>query len=364
MLQPPLDVRKYGHANIFRVNCGELRSCDNPVVSKSACNMASEQMDRMEVGRAMDVLRFVHISLGGSEDDDLEDYYLHSSPESEENENAENSTYNHNGEEELNKHLGAAAGKHAAGHYTQFLDEDEERGEGDDGIIASKDMLDQEVDEYQSQHEDIDDEDYHINMRDPSVLVHARDIANAIRIAFRAPILPAEDSPNQTSMQSIITRRHRDAIDAFSLFSEQIDMWAKKSSVSINQHHGVRIVATSTCLHLSTPAKMGGRKYKFAYRIRVENVQNEKKENNVVQLLGRTWNIYECRQTDASLLNKLLKKDDSRITLDDASEERGSIDVRTLVQNVHEPKTGAVGHFPVIRHGEVRVVCSFTFYLC
>jgi hypothetical protein len=41
--------------------------------------------------------------------------------------------------------------------------------------------------------------------------------------------------------------------------------------------------------------------------------------------------------------------EDSRSSM----ELEDNIQVRTLVSTVNEPKTGAVGHFPVIRSGEV-----------
>jgi hypothetical protein len=315
-------------------------------------------MNKTQVGRAMDVLRFVHMSLGGKDDDDLEDYYLKLSTLDKTvaaELDGSGDANNDHGKGDLDKNLGAAAGRHAEGHYTQFLDEDEERGEGQP-TTDSKDISDEELEEYQSQHEEL--EDNYVNPQDPSILAHCSDIANAIRIAFRAPIAPApESSSDDTTMQSIITRRHRDAIDASSLLAEQIYAWDRKSSISVNNQHGVRIVATSSCLQLSNmggSVRVGGKKYKFAYRIRVENTNND--NNKVVQLLGRTWNIYECRHTNASLLTKLLEEG----SLPSGDEEEGEedISIRTLVQNVHEPKTGAVGHFPVIRPGEVSVVCD------
>jgi hypothetical protein len=83
----------------------------------------------------------------------------------------------------------------------------------------------------------------------------------------------------------------------------------------------------------------------------VENINDAEDNNTAVQLLGRAWNIYECRTTNASLLTKLLEE--GSLPPGD-SDEQEDIQVRTLVQNVHEPKTGAVGHFPVICPGEVR----------
>ena len=312
LLQPPLDVRKYGHADIWQVRSGATSRGDQS----------------SQVGRAMDVLKFVHTALGGNEEDDLEEYYL-KSPDEEKESN----------EQGLGGG-GAAAGRHSEGHYTHFLDEDDERGEGTSRQDEHDDLAQEEL-----------QEDY-VSQCDRSVLVHCKDLINAVRIAFRAPVLPSSDQPEIG--QSILTRRHRDAIDAYSLFTEQIHMWANKSSICVNKEHGVRIVATSSYLQYSTSGvRVGGKKYKFAYRIRVENLNDASKENKALQLLGRTWNIYEARQTNASSLTMLLEEDSRP-----PNGEQEEIQIRTLVQRVHEPKTGAVGHFPVIRPGEVRVESS------
>jgi hypothetical protein len=376
LLQPPLDIRKYGHAQIFQVCRGEVGSPALEVkdessgtllslqssTKKTSYNKALKSMNKQEVGRAMDVLRFVNTSLGGDSDDDLEDYYLGGnssadSPEAQEDGHQEQKEINEFGQDDLNQALsaaGAAAGRHSEGHYTQFLDMDEERGEenGKDKMVAkeSEDSDDDEKDEYDSSDEDS-------NPHDQSVLVHAKDLQNAVRIAFRAPLLPPSNIQQQESIHSIITRRHRDAIDASSLLSDQIRTWGDKSSIFVDRKNGVRIVATSSTMHLSNPGGMrGGKKYKFSYRIRVENISDDKKESRAIQLLGRTWNIYECRQTNASLLTQLLE--DGKLPRENVGneEQTENIQVRTLVQNVNEPKTGAVGHFPVIRPGEVRFV--------
>lgn len=400
LLQPSLDIRKYGHANIFKyghanmlqVKQGELHSDVRANVNESSSshygNTAVKSMEREEMIRAMDVLRFVHTSLGGNDDDDLEDYYLKevvlgqettcTSDDTSNNNNPdmnENNGDDENGKDEVEKNrVGAAAGKHAEGHYTQFLDADLERGEGPD--LDFHELSKDELDDYQSQHEELHDEHNEDHApRDPSVLVQTNDIANAIRIAFRAPLLPSPDDDNGNShhendtTQSIITRRHRDAIDASSLLSEQLHSWRSKSSICINEEYGVRIVATSSNFQLPSGGggvRLGREKYKFAYRIRVENVNEGTDDEDggdakAVQLLGRTWNIYESRQTNGSLLSKLLedgKHYNSQSTLNGTTagdDEKDDIQVRTLVQKLHEPKTGAVGHFPVIRPGEVRM---------
>ncbi|KAL3785613.1 hypothetical protein HJC23_004761 [Cyclotella cryptica] len=374
LLQPPLDVRKYGHAHIFQVRRGELDSTIaesdddsseaslnfQPSKKNSFVNTALKSTRKEEVGRAMDVLRFVNTSLGGDSDDDLEDYYLGGSssaycPDTKEEGREEENEMNQFGQDDLNKALSAtgdAAGRHSEGHYTQFLDEDEERGEEGETDIGSDDEKDEFDSSQHSDDDEKDDEDP--NPCDPSVLVQAKDLRNAVRIAFRAPLKPPSNAQQQESIYSIITRRHRDAIDASSLLSEQIQTWGDKSSIFVDRKKGVRIVATSSAMHLSNPGGIrGGKKYKFAYRIRVENINDDKNKSRAVQLLGRTWNIYECRQTKASLLAKLLEDGKLPHKEDGNDEQQKDIQVRTLVQNVNEPKTGAVGHFPVIRPGEV-----------
>ena len=333
LLQPPMDPRKYGFAKIAKARRGCLPKA-NKTDSKTHGN---------DVGMAMEVLRFVHMSLGGDATDDLTHYYLgHDDPSS----------------------SGIAAGRHSEGHYTQFLDEDEERGEDLSGTYG--DVFEEDADAEED--EDKDDLEF-----DESFLASTSDLTNAVRIAFRAPLVPPTPSNEETwPRQSIIQRRHRDAIDVSNLLSEQLRMWSGKSSISVDLDRGVRVVATSSCLMRSSVG-VGGtgvdkQSYKFAYRIRVENIADlvdAKKqppnddsgespvERRAVQLLGRTWRISECKQKNeqpSSVLQRLLE--DGALTKENNQEDEAE-EEHIEVQVVNEPRTGAVGHLPVLGPGEV-----------
>lgn len=89
-----------------------------------------------------------------------------------------------------------------------------------------------------------------------------------------------------------------------------------------HQHH-VRVVATSCCVGKSL-FQDNSYKYRFAYRIRIENIASTDGSGAAVQLLGRTWVI----------------------------QETGGETIR-----VHAPQGGAVGKFPVLEPGQ-----SFLYY--
>ena len=372
LLQPRMDKRRYGHAKIVQARRGEV-SLSGGTHNKAACGMSKES-----VGMAMEVLKFVHMNLGGDGDDDLEYYYLGSSDDSE-GETAASTD---------DSSTGAVMGGHSEGHYTQFVDVDEERGEGNDNVTDV---------EWDSDEDEDNDQGIHDAEVDESVLVTSKDIQNAIKIAFRAPLVSASPSKEEVQpLSTIIGRRHRDAINASMQLSEQLNMWANKSSVSTDWEHGVRVVATSSLM--MGPSSTGG-KYRFAYRIRVENIfdviADAKKwqaagdsehanaaldEHRAVQLLGRTWNISERGAGQASsVLQRLLEE--GVITDEENAHEQGG-DLR-VVQSVNEPRTGAgelglflhiivtmwylsyvlcaylgfiVGHLPVLGPGEVSSV--------
>ena len=329
LLQPPMDPRKYGFAKIAKVRHGQSLQTNG---------------DNNDVGMAMEVLKFVHVSLGGSADDDLHHYYL----------GATNKRENNNDPASVD----IAAGRHSEGHYTQFLDESEDNGDdltGTYGDISVNDNTDA------NEGEDEDELEF-----DESILVTTKDLMNAVRIAFRAPLLSSTPTDDETMPeQSIIQRRHRDAIDVSNLLSDQLRMWSGKSSVAVDKDHSVRVVATSACLMRSSTGvgvsgQLDKQSYKFAYRIRVENIADilDKKpdsgetsddlavEHRAMQLLGRSWRIFERRpmNQNPSLLQALMDKNNNG---SDGKEE-----VRE-VQVVDEPRTGAVGHLPVLGPGEV-----------
>ena len=90
-------------------------------------------------------------------------------------------------------------------------------------------------------------------------------------------------------------------IGAIQILQEQRTLWSH-SSVATTQ--GVRVTATSRCIGVSSPASMMPpsadtsmfeTKYRFAYRIRVENVSNDEH----VQLLGRYWHIQDTDESGA-----------------------------------------------------------------
>jgi len=307
LLQRSFDPRKYGFAQIVNA------SGRGQIVSD--ISSAARRMERDELGRALEVLKFLHISLGGDPSDDLEDYYLGSSAHG----------------SEIEPMAGVAAGRHSEGHYTQFVDDDPERGECDD--------------------EDSGDDDE--TQIDEALLVKSSDIQNAIRIAFRAPLVSESLAEEETlSLSEIILTRHGDAISACSILNEQLNLWGGKSSLSVDLEHGVRVVCTSACMSTAPP----GKNNRYAYRIRVENIRDlddnkdgTEEENNSIQLLGRAWKIFEYGSKKLDPLQQLLAKDGTATEEDD----NASADVVKLRDVVIAPTGGAVGHFPVIRPGEV-----------
>lgn len=342
LLQPSMDPRKYGFAKIVKARRGQTFRQGNNLPK---VNTAASIMNRNDVGMAMEVLRFVHMSLGGDADDDLDHYYLGVDGES-------------------SDIIGASAGRHSEGHYTQFLDKDEERGEGPTDLTGTYgDALEKKI--------DTDDEEEAADASegleiDESILVTTDDLKNAVKIGFRAPLISSTPSNEETwPMQTIIQRRHRDAIDASYLLTEQLRMWSNKSSISVNIIRGVRVVATSCCLMRSSAAVGASgedkKSYRFAYRIRVENIAdlmetknqsfsdesgNSALEQRAVQLLGRTWRISECHHRPRK--QRLL--DDGALLNEGSQDEQ---EERREVQVVNEPRTGAVGHLPVLGPGDV-----------
>jgi len=131
------------------------------------------------------------------------------------------------------------------------------------------------------------------------------------------------------------------------------------------------------------------RRYRFCYRIRVENIVDlidmkkggknsgtrdvddivdgehpssedppavARVEHRAVQLLGRTWNISErpSHEAPSSVLQRLLEE--GVMKKQENGSSRGKHDGSTelkVVQTVNEPRTGAVGHLPVLGPGEV-----------
>ena len=422
LLQPKMDQRKYGFAKFVKArrggstslqhNISSVKSLDGvltknsiDVENKDCANKAISKMSKDEVGMAMEVLNFVHVALGGNRYDNLEEYYLGeitSDSDGEDDDDRESIT--EESDSAVERESGASAGKHSEGHYTRFIDDDPERGEGEEEKDHNRkvgaanadgdDKSEEDNDDYTEWDSDDDDvSDYNSNNidhfePDDSVLVTANDLQNAIRIAFHAPLhLPQDDDNSDEEEQttsSIISRRHRDAIDASLQLSQQIHLWKDKSSISIDWERGVRVVVTSSLMMRSNNGV--SKKNRFAYKIRVENIvdiidEMKKKlssssgsdseesgpvdddddkmlslgddvEHRAVQLLGRSWAISErgpWNKTSVSLLQQLLEDGVVLSTNNGSSSvagkeaDGGDDDDNELrvVQTLNEPTTGA-----------------------
>lgn len=146
-------------------------------------------------------------------------------------------------------------------------------------------------------------------------------LRETIRFAFRSS--SKMSSHNPTELQGL-------ALRAIQMMQDQHTLW-KQSSVSTNSDGLVRVTATSRCLGTVSPVSFAAPsspldpKYRFAYRIRVENVSKD----TTVQLLGRYWHIAEEH--------------------DGAGDEDGS-SLEPI--EVDAPYTGAVGQLPVLQPGQ------------
>ena len=119
------------------------------------------------------------------------------------------------------------------------------------------------------------------------------------------------------------------AVRAIKIIQDQVKLW-NQTSISISQNGLVRVTATSRFLGsvssmkiISTDSSLSP-KYRFAYRICVENISS----TETVQLLGRYWHIEENTPCDGS---------------GNSSEPI----------EVEAPYTGAVGQLPVLQPGQV-----------
>jgi len=134
---------------------------------------------------------------------------------------------------------------------------------------------------------------------------------DTLRRAIRHAFSNSPD-PDQT------LRYQQWAIQAYQLLNEQQVMYR---TTSFSMQHNVRVTATSRCIGRSLATTEAPMKMRFAYRIRIENVDTN---NETVQLLGRTWHIQELYNNEP---------------------------VGEPVE-VHAPQTGAVGKLPVLQPGE------------
>lgn len=190
---------------------------------------------------------------------------------------------------------------------------------------------------------DDDDEDQDDSyLPDVSLYVTPLDLKRAVRKEF----LTTSTSTDELTKQDILNMQ-RFAIDSINLLEEQRRMW-DRTSISVDNDRGIRVVATSRCIGISSSGHAGLKlpseiKYRFAYKIRIENFNvctSDENDDKTVQLLGRTWKILEDEDDDADNFGLLSLNQDKH--KNDSSRE----------VNVVAPTTGAVGHLPVIRPGE------------
>lgn len=157
------------------------------------------------------------------------------------------------------------------------------------------------------------------NVELDSVWANVDCVAGAIRQAFRESPALSEYHAKQWSIR------------AYQILTEQACL-ARLSSVS--ETSMVRISATSRCIGRTIGSD--GNKYRFAYRIRIENVaavpRGRKKRlpangdrSAVIQLLGRSW-IIEEHNAKGEVVGDPIR--------------------------VHAPNTGAVGKLPVLHPGQ------------
>ena len=145
-------------------------------------------------------------------------------------------------------------------------------------------------------------------------------LRKAIHFAFRSSASLSSQSPLE--LQTL-------ALRATQVMGDQLKLWNQSSAASTSNGL-VRVTATSRCLGTVSPMSMNASyspltpKYRFAYRIRVENVS----ASTTVQLLGRYWHIAEEHDNSDN---------------DGSSPEPIEVDA---------PYTGAVGQLPVLQPGQ------------
>lgn len=150
-----------------------------------------------------------------------------------------------------------------------------------------------------------------------------QDLRETIRFAFRSSSASRYFQP--TELQGW-------ALRAIQMMHEQNRLWTQ-SSVSKTSDRLVRVTATSKCLGtispvsaIASPQSPLHPRYRFAYRIRVENISTNA---TTVQLLGRYWHIAE------------------------QEDEHGEASSSIEPIEVDAPYTGAVGQLPVLQPGQI-----------
>jgi uncharacterized protein affecting Mg2+/Co2+ transport len=142
--------------------------------------------------------------------------------------------------------------------------------------------------------------DYQLPFENDATTLWTRpsNVSDAIRDAFR------RGSPTKDTTQW--------AIRAYKLLVEQGRVF-QQTSISYNVDRTIRIVATSFFMGRNlTITNVSDLKYRFAYRIRIENL----KPSESIQLLGRSWTIRDAQGVESA--------------------------------RVHAPTSGAVGRLPVL----------------
>lgn len=182
-------------------------------------------------------------------------------------------------------------------------------------------------------------------------------IRQAIQLAFRhdptttASATSSSSSLSQSSTTKVPLIRPSDtrfwAIRAYQYLAAQTEM---QRLVRLRQEAtGVRITTLARCVGRSASTQRASSsaaaaaaagalqfKYRFVYRIRIENTSTDR----VFQLLGRSWIIQEHAGSGG----------------DSSGKEEGYVDWDTGRSNsikVHAPQTGAVGKHPVLAPGQV-----------
>lgn len=202
------------------------------------------------------------------------------------------------------------------------------------GISVDKEDMTDHEDDHDDDHEEIQDETL---SPDISLYVSYLDLKQALRQGFTAT--SDINSSNVTKQQIVDMQRF--AIDAISILEDQIRMW-HRTSISTDRERGIRVIASSRCIGLSSSGHRGLRsgsevKHRFAYRIRIENFNEPDNENGKsVQLLGRTWKFQEEQPEN----------------FNDDDHEHNEDDIKSKEVNVNAPTTGAVGYLPVIHPGQ------------
>jgi len=184
-------------------------------------------------------------------------------------------------------------------------DDDDDNDDDDDDQVADWfESLSPDKEEHEL--EDVWDGDFDTQWSTVST------VQQAIRYAMRNT---PPDPTNQRLHQQL-------AIRAFQLLQEQKSMYQLSSTCT---EQGVRVTAVSRCIGRTITAGRAGPtelKYRFAYRVRIENVHSN---HEAIQLLGRTWNIQEQNESGQAVGDPV---------------------------RVHAPQTGAVGKLPVLKPGQ------------